>query len=136
MATETRTQHTPGEWGYAPTSIGHPDNALNIFMRSDNGTFVARIASSDAPMPGMSSLAPDRAEALANARLIAASPDLLAAAEAVMEWILDNDDPGSEGCPICGIHSDDPNNCDSESPCSALRIAIEKASAPRFDDVP
>lgn len=60
--------------------------------------------------------------------LIVAAPELLEAAEAMDLWILDNDDPGGEGCPICGVHSDDSDSCPTDMPCSALRRAIALAA--------
>ena len=74
--------HTPGPWDYKRTTIGHPDNAINPMVTSDGGQFIARIGWEGSTVPYMSSLTPHTFdEAEANARLIAAAPDLLKAAE-------------------------------------------------------
>ncbi len=68
--------YTKGEWNCKPCLLGSPDNAINIVVRSSTGTPVARIFSKDATLFGMTSLAPSRQEALANAQLISASPQM------------------------------------------------------------
>ena len=74
------TQHTPGTWSDGLHHQGH------LAIQSDNGRLVAlcgAIARND-----------EQLENLANARLIAAAPELLAA----LEWAVDrlDDDPDPE----------------------------------------
>jgi len=71
--------HTPGPWEFKRCTIGHPDNAKNPIVNG-GGFHICRIFCTGSKMPGMSSLAPGDIEvAEANAKLIAAAPDLLAA---------------------------------------------------------
>lgn len=68
--------YTKGNWNYTPCNLGHPDNMINIVVQSTSGNGIARIFSKDATIHGMVSRAPDRQEAIANAHLIAAAPDM------------------------------------------------------------
>lgn len=82
----TTATFTPGPWTYKPCTIGHPDNLRNRVVKCD-GYNIARVFSEDSTLAGMTSIAPPEAVAEANARLIAAAPDLLAACRAALEVI-------------------------------------------------
>lgn len=72
------TQHTPGPWSLCSAPASDPYTARNVV--ADNGETVATIASGyhhEQPF----TLSQD--EARANARLIAAAPDLIAALSAI-----------------------------------------------------
>ena len=80
MATETKANHSKGPW-----RVG------------TEGFRIYSGASAVAEVPGLYSHVPQIAEA--NARLIAAAPGLLEAAEAVLEWAKTPGDHG--GNPYC-----------------------------------
>lgn len=73
---------TPGPWDYAPCTIGHPDNVKNPVVGSPSN-YIARAFSEDSTFTGLTSRAPRRSAAEANAYLIAAArnalPELVAA---------------------------------------------------------
>lgn len=94
--------HTPGPWAFK--TAGNGDCGISA---SRTGYFAEAFA--DIRYAGEDA----RAEALANARLIAAAPDILEAAKAIFEP-LDAWDGMSE-CPITTAHID------------VLRTAISKA---------
>lgn len=107
------SKHTPGPW-YA------------------NGAYVSKIRDSGYTLPitrvynqqsGSPGIEPDMtlAEAQANARLIAAAPDLLAALKAVTPHAFGHSKPGCKG----GVR--DPENCDVCKAIWAARDAIDKA---------
>lgn len=86
MAPTTKAAFTPGPWTFKRCEIGSPDNARNPMVRCSSRThdgrdiaYIARLSCEESTIPGMTSLAPSLLEAEANARLIAAAPDLLAA---------------------------------------------------------
>lgn len=58
--------YTPEPWRYRPCTIGHPDNALNPMIDA-GGMYIARLHSQESTIFGMTSLAPGREEAEANA---------------------------------------------------------------------
>lgn len=64
--TEPKTTFTPGPWRASPQGIGG-----HVWIRSDDGDFIASVPKGDND--------PQKA----NARLIAAAPDLYAAGEAI-----------------------------------------------------
>lgn len=87
-------EHTPGPWAVLQAYQGEGKDAPII--RCEAGGYIARLFHPDA-MSGLTSLAPDRATAEANARLIAAAPDLLAALEAAYEEMQTVDENLQEG---------------------------------------
>lgn len=71
MTTETKVTHTPGPWRDQPLSRRDPTPGVNIWITGPDGQVVATL--------------PDTAAGNANARLIAAAPDLLAALKLYVE---------------------------------------------------
>ncbi len=74
---------TPGPWHFEPCNIGSEKNRYNPIVTHEGGN-VARIFA-DVAMPGLTSKAPDLETAEANARLIAAAPDLLEACKVTLK---------------------------------------------------
>lgn len=70
------SKHTPGEWRVRNNSVGGP------FVSSDSGT-IADVRTCGGIHVG----GPQHPETMANARLIAAAPDLLEACETFAEWL-------------------------------------------------
>lgn len=68
-ATETRADHTPGPWNY-----GYHEVIENYIVGPDNGDGIRVVAD----------VGPSRR---ADARLIAAAPELLEAAETALQWV-------------------------------------------------
>ena len=98
------TRHTPGPWSYQKCTLGDPSNAHNPIVESD-GQYIARLF---APMAraGCTSRSPTtQQEAEANAHLIAAAPDLLAALESLRE-VTDEPPPANCSCPLAPPCSD------------------------------
>ena len=75
---------TLGPWRYKPVTVGHPDNRRNPIVTAA-GRNIARLFSDEATVPGLISNAPTALEAEANARLIAAAPDLYRAVVALLD---------------------------------------------------
>jgi len=71
-----KAAHTPGPW-----VVGGKDN-ITVYTSGHRGTYHHRTA--DCPYWSDRDLGPTKAQAQANARLIAASPDLLAALQAII----------------------------------------------------
>ena len=100
-----KNEHTPGPWDYDPTG---DDKRICVgigLVDGPNGYDVAEVYSDDC----------DPDEALANARLIAAAPDLLEALEGLLVFAEDAETKalvGDEGCLW---------------PCEEARTAIAKA---------
>jgi hypothetical protein len=94
-----KTTHTPGPWGCVDTS----NHAHDYRLTKPNG----------APLP-LSIVANDHSEQRANARLIAAAPDLLAALQTIMGL----------------VYMTGPRRlADYKIPLSDARAAIAKATA-------
>lgn len=79
------TKHTPGPWVFLEEgrteefpNAGRP---LNICGPSDNSDLIAELYSCDD-----ATVSTPRAEAIANARLIAAAPELLEALQLIVQW--------------------------------------------------
>lgn len=81
------TDFTPGPWG-----VMHSAQNRRIYVKADGGSGIEVIAERLMPEAGT----PIEARVEANARLIAAAPDLLAALEAVLQ------DCDRVVCPLCG----------------------------------
>ena len=83
------TKHTPGEWRVRHNSVGGP------FISSDNGT-IADVRT----FGGIHVGGPQHPETMANARLIAAAPDLLEALQNIAEyWNQDqNEEAMADAC--------------------------------------
>jgi hypothetical protein len=99
------TQHTPGPW-----TVNHYPSGLVI--RPNKGAAICEVSAYDSAGRNVD---PDRN--YANAALIAAAPDLLAALRAMLE------DYRSEGCPdpTCGV-------CERSNAAKAVALAaIAKA---------
>ena len=82
------TQHTPGPWqssGWTPAGWGDANDKQSVLIFG-LGVRIARMYSHNGP-PGCNSLAPHDPEVQANARLIAAAPELLAALEGLTHRI-------------------------------------------------
>lgn len=86
------TAHTPGPWQYN-------DQPNDRCCWSFGVETVAREAGSDDPLAGIADVAEE-----ADARLIAAAPDLLAALRAIVAYMRENGDP----CQECGLNQDTP----------------------------
>lgn len=71
-----KAMHTPGPWAIHPPVRGY---AHSVMARHTTGS---RIACADIP----EGLDADGEDSLANARLVAAAPDLLAAAQSALDW--------------------------------------------------
>lgn len=112
------SQHTPGKWTYSRINIGHPDNAKNPIVSSPSN-YIARLFSSESTLMGMTSRGPSLEEAEANARLIAAAPELLAALEDLV-----NDSPYACDSDLCEC-----GEFDTHSECCHTRAhsALKKA---------
>jgi len=80
------TDHTPGPWTVTNALQTSGTRAPIVGYA---GGWVARVFHPSA-MPGLTSLAPPADEAEANARLIAAAPDLLAALKAIQAACMDD----------------------------------------------
>ena len=79
------TKHTPGPWQVKPAAGG------NLFIcSSSRKPSIAGVA--------LTAIGIDREESEANAKLIAAAPDLLNALQGVMDWWM-NDTDGAEEMP-------------------------------------
>lgn len=80
--------HTPGPWrlvddAQGPCMVMHP---------TADGVAIASLADAFHPLKGFVQIgSPGAPERTANARLIAAAPDLLAACEAVRRWVAKTD---------------------------------------------
>lgn len=75
--TNDKGKHTPGPWkvGRLPLRLEVDENPIPLIYTHDGGLEIAQVRTS-APEPG---------EREANARLIAAAPDLLAACKAALD---------------------------------------------------
>ena len=79
----SETKHTPGPWHQARfTNMGH-DHTLATVVGPDNE-----------PIAHTFSISRSHEERLANARSIAALPDLLAACEGLVDWVDPNEAMG------------------------------------------
>jgi hypothetical protein len=74
-----RPTHTPGPW-----DVNEPDSKGGVWVDSQDGLTVARVGGGVSPV----------AEAIANARLIAAAPTMLAACMSALRALEDNLQPG------------------------------------------
>lgn len=91
---ENKAKHTPGPWAaepYAPNSLGYK-NGKAFYIKSDDGTPAFQVIKSQTfdHRNGKTGHFYDpsaKAKDAANARLIAAAPELLAALESVLEDI-------------------------------------------------
>ena len=109
---KTKSQHTPGPWCIDAAEANETHESIGVIRDNEDGEGVAEI-----PLSRM-----------ADARLIAAAPDLLAALKGMMVHF-DN--------AYCGmtitVHHDDTFVCSEETPCPecrkvvAARAAIAKA---------
>lgn len=72
------TQHTPGPWDVGPPIINHAQGQSDLTVRDKTGFIVCYVNQFAASF--------DDKKDHANARLIAAAPDLLRACEAVLLW--------------------------------------------------
>lgn len=70
-----KMSHTPGPWTF-------DENNGNPLVKHKWG-YVARVFSADSTIQGCSSLGPQADIAIANARLLSAAPDMLAALKAI-----------------------------------------------------
>ncbi|KKK92992.1 hypothetical protein LCGC14_2697330 [marine sediment metagenome] len=83
-------EHTPGPWYYRPTNFGHPDNRINPIVEVDQNkmggvAYICRVGWQGSTIPGMTSLTvATLEEAEANAKLLAAAPQMLAALKAIV----------------------------------------------------
>jgi len=75
-------EYTKGEWNYHPCLFGAESNRYNPIVTAPEHN-IARLFSQTATVSGMISLAPSLKEAEANARLIAAAPDMYEALKAL-----------------------------------------------------
>ena len=102
------SKHTPGPWAVNPQTRGDADISVYAILGSGNPHWIARAY-------GGGPLAPPSPVTAANARLIAAGPDLLAACEAAL---------ASEAC-VCAEIAD----TDAAGSCLACVLfdAIRKA---------
>jgi hypothetical protein len=118
----TNTPHTPGPWNADKNFMG-PDtysdgNSIPVFPRG-GGVAICDVVA----VTGEGLSRPDvQARAEANARLIAAAPDLLAVLEAVAVWT------DAEPC-FCHVHNDSERARYSPHNflCDCARTAILKA---------
>jgi len=78
-------KHTPGDWQH----IDCTNKNINISATRDNGTFarIGEVFSPRAYMPSARHLFGTEEQATANARLIAAAPDLLAVIMRCREYV-------------------------------------------------
>jgi hypothetical protein len=86
----SETKHTPGSWRVGRTITGSED--IQLWGLTGNGRekydcFVVAPAYTVAEVSGIG-----KGECRANARLIAAAPDLLAACKGMVEWFAGMDD--------------------------------------------
>ena len=89
------SEHTKGPWEVARTDAG-------IIVRTESAKKTRFGASRYAAIGGFDRSDPEQlAEALANARLIAAAPELL---EALIELVGEIDLLASESCGVAGLH--------------------------------
>ena len=98
--------HTPGPWRVELDDRGYVANIGTRGLDNKPGAVGSRLFRRDAFMT------PSSPEALANARLIAAAPDLLATLERILDWCFCDD---GRGVPEC-------------SRCVEVRAVIERAS--------
>lgn len=120
------SKHTPGPWHYKPTTIGHPDNRINPVITTgfDQPHYIARVGWAGSTIQSMTSLAPATfEEAEANARLISAAPDMLAALERLLSLSTTELHFALTEC--CTGHCE-PGNCAQAN----ARAAIAKALSP------
>lgn len=93
MKTDTITKHTPGPWTLEGTS---PNSAIVVVKGAPNpingtpATYVASVEKMTHRDPMHASKGTGEPEGLANARLIGAAPDLLAALREVYEAMIDH----------------------------------------------
>ena len=80
MTQTDKQAHTPGPWQVSPASVNTPFSAHSLAVIRREGGYIARAIH----RPGTF-----RPEAEANARLIAAAPDLLATSEEMMSMLED-----------------------------------------------
>lgn len=136
MSTETKAGHTPGPWHlcFHLQSIENdrscPCGQRGVVYGPEHDVATAVCEMGVTPAPGIEAgtepMRYPREVELANARLIAAAPDLLAACEAVQWGGTERDEDGAEyaACPCCG----EPREMGHLPGCK-LEAALAKARA-------
>lgn len=80
--------HTPGPWKFQGECVplgNRPDSAFQVW-KGDHGPIIAEVVSTEDPAIGVT-------EGIANARLIAAAADLLAALTNLLDWAREHTSP-------------------------------------------
>lgn len=118
-------KHTLGPWNFKRSEIGHPDNAKNpIVISVPLDRYIARMFCAQSTVAGCISNAPATLdEAEANARLIGAAPDLLAACKALLQLWDDNHPDEKCGCLGASDDCQNPPPCELCSARSAIALA-------------
>ena len=103
----SESKHTPGPWKYRePIGMGR---MYHIFFYDEHNIALGRI---DGYVDGVScgkSGYPNREETIANARLIAAAPELLKVSKAVMAWWEEHEyDTAGSGVEEYNLYDDEP----------------------------
>lgn len=107
------SEPTPGPWQFLAPTKGRTFAVVGI-IDSDRSIRIANVGDRQL----------DADEMNANAALIAAAPDLLAVARALVKWADESEDDGVSPCCICGKPSKDEG---PDCPVVAARAAIAKA---------
>ena len=129
METTARAQHTAGPW-----QVGSTNNILTDIADENYTRALATVWTHKRNMGDPQARPEAYAEGVANARLIAAAPALLAALEAALEIHTHTMDAGGDNWPACNGCGNDQSRGTSHHPQCWVLIARAAIRQARGDD--